>query len=336
VSTNNVPRNGSGNGHTTRADENVTRLRIGTCGYSYPGAPPSGWWGVFYPKGEKKRRDELEFYSTFFNTVEINSTFYRPATPSMARAWATKTPSDFEFAVKVWQKFTHPTKLGEGAGESRERWERFNSSDVELFVQGIAPLTESGKLGVLLFQYPASFHCETENLERVEKTLAAFERFPKVVELRHRSWSDRRNETNELLDRSRAAWAYIDEPKFVSSVKQEMEARSDSVYIRLHGRNYQTWWKHRESWERYDYLYQPDEIQKLAGALKQLAAKSPAAKFYVQFNNHARGQAVANSFMLKAELEPTLGVKAPKALIEAFPVLKDFVTSGDSGQLELS
>jgi uncharacterized protein YecE (DUF72 family) len=124
-------------------------------------------------------------------------------------------------------------------------------------------------------------------------------------------------------------WAYIDEPKFASSVKQDLEARADTVYIRLHGRNYQKWWEHREPWERYDYFYQPGEIQGLAGKLKLLAAENPAAKFYVLFNNHARGQAVANGFMLKAELESNVEAKAPKALIEAFPVLKDFTPFED-------
>ena len=307
----------------------MRRFRIGTCGYSYPGEPPAGWLGVFYPKGEKKRRGELEFYATFFTTVEINSTFYRPATPSMAQAWAHKTPSAFEFTVKVWQKFTHPTRLGGGAGSTKERWERFSAADIDSFVQGIEPLADSGKLGVLLFQYPASFRCDKENLERVEETLGFFERFPKVVELRHRSWSDRPNETRELLNRAQATWAYIDEPKFASSVKQELEVCGDLAYIRLHGRNYQKWWEHREPWERYDYLYERDEIQKLAGKLKLLAAKSPAAKFYVLFNNHARGQAVANGFMLKAELESNDEAKAPNALIEAFPVLKEFTPFED-------
>ena len=313
----------------------VSKFRIGTCGYSYPGEPPKGWYGVFYPKGQRKRRDELEFYAEFFNTVEINSSFYRPPTPAMARAWANKTPRDFEFAMKAWQKFTHPTKLGEGVGRSRERWQRFNSSDVELFIQGIAPVADSGKLGVLLFQYPASFSYQKENLYRLEQTLAAFERFPKVVELRHRSWSDHQNETRAVLDRSRTTWAYIDEPKFAFSVQQKMEVRGDIAYIRLHGRNHQTWWKHREPWERYDYFYPPDEIQRLAGELKQLAEKSPQAKFYVLFNNHARGQAVANGFMLKAELESRREAKAPRDLMEAFSVLKEFEPSDDSGQLEL-
>ena len=88
------------------------RFYIGTCGYSYPGAPPAGWSGVFYPKAGGKRVDALEFYSAHFNCVEINSTFYRPASAAMARAWLAKTPADFMFTAKIWQKFTHPTELG--------------------------------------------------------------------------------------------------------------------------------------------------------------------------------------------------------------------------------
>jgi uncharacterized protein YecE (DUF72 family) len=307
-----------------------SKFLIGTCGYSYPGEPPQGWSGVFYPKGRKKRLDELEFYASFFNTVEINSTFYRPATPAMAKAWVKKTPDDFKFSVKVWQKFTHPTKLGEGAGGPLERWQRFDSTDVALFTEGIAPLADCGKLGVLLFQYPASFRREERAVERLEQTLVGFDSYSKIVELRHRSWSDQANETHTLLARFNAGWAYIDEPKFPSSVKQELEARGEFAYLRLHGRNQQRWWKHRDAWERYDYLYQPDSIHRLGDRVKQLAAKSPATAFYIFFNNHARGQAVANALMLKSEIEHGRRGRAPKALIEAFSDLKDFV-SGDDG-----
>jgi uncharacterized protein YecE (DUF72 family) len=95
--------------------ETNSRFYIGTCGYSYPGEPPNGWSGVFYPKGGKKPVHELEFYAGYFNAVEINATFYRPASAAMARGWVNKTPADFVFTVKAWQKFTHPAKLGGAA-----------------------------------------------------------------------------------------------------------------------------------------------------------------------------------------------------------------------------
>ena len=73
------------------------RYFIGTCGYSYPGAPPNGWSCVFYPKVGGKRVDALEFYAAHFNCVEINSTFYRPASAAMARGWLAKTSAAFHF-----------------------------------------------------------------------------------------------------------------------------------------------------------------------------------------------------------------------------------------------
>jgi uncharacterized protein YecE (DUF72 family) len=312
------------------------RFKVGTCGYSYPGAPPGGWSGVFYPKIRGGRVDELEFYATYFNTVEINSTFYRPATPAMANGWVKKTPEDFEFAVKAWQKFTHPRMLGAEAGGTGERWGGFDTADVDLFCRGIAPLSDAGKLGPLLFQYPASFHREEKNLEKLSQTLAAFEAYRKVVELRHKSWSDHAEETQAVLSRLNAAWAYIDEPKFPSSVKQELDFHGSIAYLRLHGRNQEKWWSHQDAWERYDYFYPPASVRRLGARLKQLATKSPATTFTVFFNNHARGQAVANALMLESQLVDGKKSRAPQALIEAFPDLKEFVGGDGPGELDPS
>ncbi|HWH77124.1 MAG TPA: DUF72 domain-containing protein [Candidatus Binatus sp.] len=283
---------------------------------------------MFYPRRGRRRVDELEFYAGHFNAVEINSTFYRPASAAMARAWVSKTPADFVFTVKAWQKFTHPAKLGGEAAASKEPWEPFDKPDVERFTAGIYPLLETGRLGALLFQYPASFACDSVNLERLEVTLSAFDMCPKVVELRHRSWSDRYAETAALLARSRATWAFIDEPKFAESVKQELSARDDLAYLRLHGRNRQKWWNHQDGWERYDYFYQADNIRRLAERLKQLSGNSTQKKFYVFFNNHARAQAVANGLMLKMALAPAAICAIPTSLIEAFPELANFQNFG--------
>jgi uncharacterized protein YecE (DUF72 family) len=301
----------------------ASRFQIGTCGYSYPGDPPNGWSGVFYPKHGKKRVDALEFYASYFDTVEINSTFYRPANTEMAQAWVRKTPPEFIFTVKVWQKLTHPSKLGEDAAGANEKWGPFDKSDVVRFTEGIEPLVEAGRLGALLFQYPASFICDPANLERLEATLAAFDIYPKVVELRHRSWSDCNQATQQLLERLQSTWVFIDEPKFPTSVKQEINAHGDVAYLRLHGRNHEKWWKHQDAWERYDYFYSGESIRRLADRLKELAGQSPRTKFYVFFNNHARGQAVANALMLKGELDPEHRAQAPGTLTDAFPELKD-------------
>ena len=296
---------------------------IGTCGYSYPGLPPQGWSGVFYPKVGGKRLDALEFYAAHFNCVEINSTFYRPASAAMARGWLAKTPADFIFTAKVWQKFTHPTELGRDSNLPTVKWTAFDKTDVERFSEGIAPLAEAKRLGALLFQYPASFACDAINIERLESALSSFDMAPKVVELRHKSWSDRRTATEALLKKFHATWAFIDEPKFPFSVQQTLAAQAEVNYLRLHGRNQEKWWRHDSAWERYDYFYQPDNIHRLAAKLKQLSGQTPAST-YVFFNNHARGQAVANAMMLKLALGLDDGAAVPDSLVAEFPMVRNF------------
>jgi uncharacterized protein YecE (DUF72 family) len=297
----------------------IKDIRIGTCGYSYPGPPPKGWQGVFYPSEKRRGFDELAFYADFFSAVEINSSFYRPPAPGMARAWAAKTPPDFEFSVKAWQKFTHATKLGEETS-IRERWEAPSAPDVDVFKSAIAPLAEAGKLGALLFQYPAGFYFTKTNAERLAWTLDAFRGFPAVVELRHRSWSDRRGDTESLLAGAGAVWAVIDEPKFESSVRQPFEPNGGMFYLRLHGRNSAQWWEHGESWQRYDYLYGAEKMQALAKRIEQIAERRTARKILAFFNNHARGRAVADGLMLKRALGLDVP-ELPRELTAAYPEL---------------
>ena len=294
-------------------------FKIGTSGYSYPGDPPKGWYGVFYPETRSKNLNELEYYSQFFDTVEINSTFYRPPSPAMSKAWAKKTPANFEFAVKVWQKFTHPKKIGEGVRGAEEKWEPAAQGDVDLFRTGIDPLVESRKLGILLLQYPPGFHCIEENIERLRWALKAFRDYPKVVELRHRSWSDRSREIKGLLEELGAGWAVIDEPKFASSVRQEFEPVGNIFYFRAHGRNVAKWWQHGEPWERYDYLYSQEQIHFFGDKIREVVKNFPGSKVYVFFNNHARGQAVANGIMLRHEMGMPIKTAPISALARAFP-----------------
>ena len=92
-------------------------LRIGTSGWNYPTGKGT-WNGLFYPLPEDRERgfDELRFYSERFNAVEVNSTFYGQPRANVTLGWAKRTPPDFEFAVKMFQKFTHP---GMSIGQAR-------------------------------------------------------------------------------------------------------------------------------------------------------------------------------------------------------------------------
>ena len=294
-------------------------IKIGTSGYSYSGSPPKGWYGAFYPEKKIKGFDELKYYSQIFNTCEINTTFYRPPSPAVAKGWADKTPADFSFAVKLWQKFTHPMKISRA--KSDEQWEPATQSDFDEFRAGILPLAEAGKLGALLLQYPAGLHYSQENIEKIESTLRWFYDYPKVVELRHKSWSEKNLEIKALLMESRASGVLIDEPKFATSIRQPAEAVGEIFYFRAHGRNAKAWWNPKESWERYDYLYSREEIKRHAERIRTAASTSGVKKAFAFYNNHSRANAPANAIMLSQELGVRLKAMPPEAMVAKFPEL---------------
>src|SRR5215212_8028374 len=183
-------------------------IRIGTSGWSYPSGKGT-WNGIFYPipPGRRSRGagafDELRFYAEHFDTVEINSTFYGVPAPATARGWAERTPPDFEFSLKLYQKFTHPAMFNKATGEDSSS---LGQKDVDEFRLAIDPIAAAGKLGALLAQFPASFRNDPDARAYLEWLLGRFKQYPVALELRHRSWSDQPAETLQLLDGFGAAW----------------------------------------------------------------------------------------------------------------------------------
>ena len=110
-------------------------IYVGTSGWSYPKGEGT-WNGHFYPKGTK---DELSFYSEIFNTVEINTSFYRPLNPGYAFNWVKKVPAGFLFTVKLWQKFTHPNMYCESSGEEAV----ISLDDIDMFHRSMEPLVKA-------------------------------------------------------------------------------------------------------------------------------------------------------------------------------------------------
>ena len=220
------------------------KVYIGTSGWSYPKGEGT-WTGYFYPPG---KINELEYYSQFFNTVEINSSFYRPPNPGYVYNWVRRVPEGFLFTVKLWQKFTHPKMYKEATGEEAVISQR----DVDIFKQSIEPLVKYGKLGALLAQFPPSFKNDHYGKQILNAVIRIFGQYRLAVELRHRSWSDDK-ETATLLRENYASWVQIDEPKFSTSVAEDLPITSDMIYFRFHGRNAEMWWKGNTE-TRYQYL----------------------------------------------------------------------------------
>jgi uncharacterized protein YecE (DUF72 family) len=267
------------------------KIYIGTSGWSYPQSDGT-WNGYFYPPGT---RDELEYYSRFFNTVEINSSFYRPPSPGMATNWVKKTPDGFLFTVKLWQKFTHPKMYQAATGEAAA----ISTEDIDLFRSGIEPLAQVGKLGALLAQFPPSFINNGSSQQILGTIVRTFGEYRLAVELRHRSWSDDNNIPN-VLKGNNVAWVQIDEPKFQFSIAPEVPLTSDVAYFRFHGRNAEMWWKGNVE-TRYKYLYTLEEINELAGKVKTVSQKTHLT--FAFFNNHWRAYAPRNAGDLAKALQ---------------------------------
>ena len=294
-------------------------LRIGTSGWNYPTGKGT-WNGIFYPLPEDRERgfDELRFYSERFNTVEVNSTFYGQPRANAALGWVKRTPRNFEFAVKLYQKFTHPGMAIDRTAVAQ--------ADVDAFKGGIEPLAAAGKLGPLLMQFPFSFQRTSEAVEYLNWLLNAFCDYVPAVELRHRSWSDAQEETRELLNQYRATWVQIDEPKFESSIRQDLSAGdSDVYYLRFHGRNAKEWWDHAESEDRYNYFYSEEELEPIVNKARQ--ARELKKKVYLLMNNHFSAQSIANAATLKKMLDEPITARMPAELVERFPDLAGIVAT---------
>jgi uncharacterized protein YecE (DUF72 family) len=291
------------------------RVRVGTSGWSYPKGA-GAWDGVFYPP-RLADKDKLAFYAQYFDTVEINSSFYRPPSPYAAKAWASKVPDDFRFTAKLWQKFTHPRMFEKATGRAA----LVDPTDFELFSEGLAPLVEANKLGVLLAQFPTSFKPDAETLEYLEDLIRQLRGagFPLAVELRHRAWTES-NEAKAIRDfmaGEGVAWVMIDEPRFKTSIRHVPLTSTSLAYFRFHGRNYQNWWRHAESEDRYNYLYTPGEQREVAQDVLEIAGRT--RETYAFYNNHYGAKAVVNAVQLQQLLDlPAPREPLPEALTEAY------------------
>jgi uncharacterized protein YecE (DUF72 family) len=290
-------------------------LYIGPAGWDY-----ADWQGVVYPPG-LKGADRLTFLATLFGAVEINVTFYRPIPADYARRWlaAVAAAPDFRFTAKLWQVFTHEGRLPE--------------AELTQFREGLEPMLAAGKLGVLLAQFPYSFHNTEENRAYLLKLKAALRNFPLGVEVRHRSWQLRA--VRDFLAETGLDFCNIDQPMVSYPMGATRWVTGTRGYLRCHGRRQDAWFEFGDDrGARYDYLYSPEELEDLASRARELTEK--AKETYVIFNNHPAGQAVANALELAHRLNPGRGYALPPTLLAAFPrlaqtVMDELDGAGESG-----
>jgi uncharacterized protein YecE (DUF72 family) len=293
-------------------------IRVGTSGWNYPSGAGT-WNGIFYPP-KHKGFNELTFYAGHFDTVEVNSSFYRVPSAATTAVWAGRTPQHFEFSLKLFQKFTHPGMFVKATGAEPGPDRR----DVDEFRAAIEPLAAAGKLGALLAQFPAAFKNDPASRSYLEWLLRAFRDFPVAVELRHRSFSDDPAEVMAVLSAYGAALVQIDEPKFRDSIRQDRRPNVKTIYyLRLHGRNASQWWTHEQAEDRYNYLYSDAELDPLVEDVEE--ASRETKKTYVYANNHFSAKSVANAVTIKNKLGQPLDGEFPEAFVERYPDLKSLV-----------
>jgi uncharacterized protein YecE (DUF72 family) len=273
---------------------------IGPSGWSY-----EDWHGIVYPVHKPRGFKPLPFIAQFFKAVEVNSSFYRIPSARMTAAWIPLVPTDFRFAFKLTRTFTHePDPVP-------------NRDDVAAFAAALEPIRDAQRLGPLLIQFPWSFRYTAEAVDRLRRLAGAFAEFDRVVEVRHASWAQ-----PKALDflRSVGGICNIDQPRLRNCLGPAQHVSGPTAYVRLHGRNAANWFADNiPTYERYNYLYEEDELREWVGRLNAMSAQ--AANVYVFANNHYRGQGVTNALELRALLEGS-PVAVADDLLRAYPRLK--------------
>jgi uncharacterized protein YecE (DUF72 family) len=290
-----------------RASAPARTLRVGPAGWSYP-----DWAGYVYPARRSKGFHEATYLAEFFDTIEINTSFYQPMRADHAAQWLERVAANprFVFTAKLWQRFTHdPLSLDAGTATADELAVR----------AGFDVLRAANKLGAVLLQFPFSFHRTKETMAYLTALLKRFGDYPLVVEVRHETWNAA--ETLALLREHDAGFCNIDQPIIGRSLAPSAQATSSVGYVRLHGRRYDTWFSDDAAvptHERYNYLYSQEELAPWVTRVRKVSEH--ARDTFVVTNNHYQGKAVVNALQLISILKGTK-VKVPEPLRSHYPEL---------------
>jgi len=286
-------------------------ILVGTASWTDKTLLASGW----YPDEADSAEKRLAHYATQFPLVEVDSTYYSPPAESTATLWAQRTPPGFTFNIKAFSLLTgHPTKVSAIYKDLRPETEKRNvyPSDLEpaaidavweRFLSALGPLTEAGKLGAILFQFPPWFTIRRSNKQYVQEVAKRCSPLRVAVEFRHESWfdgEDNTEETLEFLRRNNLPYVAVDMPQgHKSSIPPVLAATADLAVVRFHGHSEN--WTSKDIYEKFGYRYSTKELEGWAPKLLDLA--SQASQVNVLMNNCYSDYAQRNA----AELQDMLG-----------------------------
>ena len=289
-------------------------IRIGTCSWAEKSLIESG---TFYPEAITSPEQRLKYYASYFDTVEVDSSFYAIPTPRMVSAWAGRTPPGFLFHLKAYGALTGhdidpatlPRELRAMLPAADRDHDNIHLEEPSLLkalaqacVDALAPLKEAHRLGFIVFQFPPWFGYKNANLDYLLHCKELMSGLPIAVEFRHGSWltHHHRDELFEFLRQHKITYITCDEPQYGSLATAPFipEVTSSIAYLRLHGRNAENWLSHATP--RYDYLYRDAELRGFAEVAQRLSER--ARMTFVMFNNCHAGHAALNALQLQGIL----------------------------------
>jgi len=299
-----------------------TEYRVGLCSWQDKSMIEQG---KFYPRKTMQAEERLWWYSQYFDTVEVNSTFYAPLSPMNAVMWAKRTPDHFLFNVKAYALLTGhhldavrlPVELKDllpataqpnrrGQFENQLFAQEARDWAFETFRQALIPLQDTGKLGYVLFQFAPWVKYGDQAMAYLESLPARLPGVTIAVEFRDRSWiPEHTDEVLHHLAQHGISYVSIDAPVLESGVPPILALTSPVAVLRLHGRNTAGYLKQLRGEqpavaEKYDYLYSKEEITELADKARGL--RRHARRVYVGFNNNHEDFPAINGMQLVEEL----------------------------------
>jgi uncharacterized protein YecE (DUF72 family) len=273
---------------------------------------------LFYPPSVKSPEERLRFYAERFDTVEVDSTYYALPSERNAKLWAERTPDRFIFNIKPFALMTqHPAEISRlpkqmremmPAGQRSQRQLSRPSREIldlafQMFWSAMAPLHESGKLGMIAFQFPPYFIAKPANFDYLASLPERLPGASIAIEFRHPGWVKdpaQRIETMKFLRSHGLYYTSIDAPQDESIVPSFVEATGDQVYLRFHGKNRDNWFKKNISAaERFKYLYSERELHSLAKNLEDLGEQG-VRRAYAIFNNCYQNFGIMNATTMSA------------------------------------
>lgn len=279
---------------------------------------------AWYPDHVSSAEDRLRYYSSFFDTVEVDSTFYGFPNERTAALWAARTPPGFTFHIKAFAVMTRhaarPEQLPadmrtldeyelDHAGRIIHPSTAFREMVFDRFTRALGPLREAGKLGVILLQFPPYLTATPQSREYIAQAVDRLRPDHAAVEFRHYSWLDAHEapRTMQWLRELGATYVSVDEPSLPAhNVLPPLAVSTHAAisYVRLHGRN-QTTWNARVAGaaERFRYSYSDEELREWLPKVKALSAESQET--FVMFNNCYADYAPRNARRLMSLLDQT-------------------------------